>query len=74
MSLTATIYNFEIDVADDHRQAYETLALRVARHPSESEEYFWTRYWPTPSSSRTASSSRRAGCPIPTNPPSLFVI
>ena len=43
MPLTATIYNFEIDLADHDRQAYETLALRVARHPSESEEYFWTR-------------------------------
>ena len=42
-SLTATIYNFDIDFADHDRQAYETLALRVARHPSESEEYLWTR-------------------------------
>jgi uncharacterized protein YaeQ len=41
--LTATIYNFEIDLADHDRSVYETLALRVARHPSESEEYFWTR-------------------------------
>src|SRR4029079_1382054 len=29
--------------ADHDRSVYETLALRVARHPSESEEYFWTR-------------------------------
>jgi uncharacterized protein YaeQ len=43
VSLTATIYNIDIDVADHDRQAYETLALRVARHPSESEEYLWTR-------------------------------
>jgi uncharacterized protein YaeQ len=43
VSLTATIYNFDIDVADHDRQAYETLALRVARHPSESDEYLWTR-------------------------------
>jgi uncharacterized protein YaeQ len=41
--LTATIYNFDIDLADQDRQVYETLALRVARHPSESEEYLWTR-------------------------------
>ena len=43
MTLTATIYNFEIDLADQDRAVYETLALRVARHPSESEEYLWMR-------------------------------
>ncbi len=41
--LTATIYNFDIDFADNDRGVYETLALRVAKHPSESDEYFWTR-------------------------------
>jgi uncharacterized protein YaeQ len=41
--LTATIYNFDIDLADQDRHVYETLALRVARHPSESEAYLWTR-------------------------------
>lgn len=43
MSLTATIYNFEIELADSDRQVYESLALRVAQHPSESEEYLLTR-------------------------------
>jgi uncharacterized protein YaeQ len=43
MALTATIYNFDIDFADTDRHVYETLALRVARHPSESEEYLVTR-------------------------------
>lgn len=43
MALTATIYNFDIDLADHDRGLYETLSLRVARHPSESEEYLWTR-------------------------------
>ena len=43
MALTATIYNFDIDLADADRCVYESLALRVARHPSESEEYLWTR-------------------------------
>jgi uncharacterized protein YaeQ len=43
VALTATIYNFDIDLADADRGVYETLALRVARHPSESEEYLWTR-------------------------------
>ena len=43
MALTATIYNFDIDLADTDRGVYESLALRVARHPSESEEYLWAR-------------------------------
>jgi uncharacterized protein YaeQ len=43
VALTATIYNFEIDLADADRGVYESLALRVARHPSESEEYLLTR-------------------------------
>ena len=43
MALTATIHTFEIDLADSDREVYETLALRVARHPSETEEYLVTR-------------------------------
>jgi uncharacterized protein YaeQ len=39
----ATIYSFDIDLADADRQVYESLALRVARHPSESAEYLLTR-------------------------------
>jgi uncharacterized protein YaeQ len=43
VALTATVYNFDIELADSDRSVYETLALRVARHPSESEEYLLTR-------------------------------
>jgi uncharacterized protein YaeQ len=43
LALTATIYNFAIELADSDREVYESLALRVARHPSESEEYLLTR-------------------------------
>jgi len=43
MATGATIYNVDIDLADADRSVYETLALRVARHPSESEEYLLTR-------------------------------
>ena len=39
MALGATIYNFDIELADSDRHVYESLTLRVARHPSESEEY-----------------------------------
>lgn len=43
MALTATIYNFDIELADSDRQLYETLALRIAQHPSESDEYMVAR-------------------------------
>jgi uncharacterized protein YaeQ len=40
---TATIYTIGIDLADMDRGVYETLDLRVARHPSETAEYMLTR-------------------------------
>jgi len=43
MALGATIYVFDIRLADADRNVYETLSLRVARHPSESEEYLIAR-------------------------------
>ena len=43
MALSATIYNFDVELADNDRGVYESLALRVARHPSESEEYLVAR-------------------------------
>ncbi len=43
MALTATIYNFDIELSDTDRHVYESLTLRVARHPSESEEYLVAR-------------------------------
>lgn len=43
MALTATVYNFDIELANVDRGVYETLALRVAQQPSETEEYLLTR-------------------------------
>lgn len=43
MALSATVYVFTIRIADADRGVYETLNLRVARHPSESPEYLLTR-------------------------------
>ena len=43
MALGATLYNFDIELADSDRHVYESLALRVAQHPSESEEYLIAR-------------------------------
>jgi uncharacterized protein YaeQ len=43
VALNSTIHTFEIELSDVDRGVYETFALRVARHPSESEEYLVTR-------------------------------
>lgn len=43
MALTATMHNFDIQLSDVDRGVYEALAIRVARHPSETEEYLLTR-------------------------------
>ena len=43
MALTATVYQFGIELADIDRGVYETLDLRVARQPSETVEYMLTR-------------------------------
>lgn len=43
MALGATIYNFDISLSDTDRSVYETLALRVAKQPSETDDYMLTR-------------------------------
>ena len=43
MVLGATVYVFTVRLADADRNVYETLNLRLARHPSETAEYLLTR-------------------------------
>jgi uncharacterized protein YaeQ len=43
MALGATIYVFKIDLADSDRGIYLPLELRLARHPSETEDHLLTR-------------------------------
>jgi uncharacterized protein YaeQ len=43
VALTATVYNFDVQLSDVDRNVYETLAIRAARQPSETEEYLATR-------------------------------
>jgi uncharacterized protein YaeQ len=43
MAETATIYNFAVELSDTERGVYESLALRLARQPSETAEYLLTR-------------------------------
>ncbi|MGO3147066.1 MAG: YaeQ family protein [Leucobacter sp.] len=43
MAIGATIHTFDIELADVDRGTYESISLRVARHPSETETYMVTR-------------------------------
>lgn len=43
MALTATMYHLQVTLSDVDRGVYETLDLRVARHPSETMRYLITR-------------------------------
>jgi len=43
VALGATIYNFTVQLSNTDRGVYEALALKVARHPSEAEDYLLTR-------------------------------
>jgi uncharacterized protein YaeQ len=43
VALTATLFQFVIELADVDRGVYESLALKVAQHPSETEERLVTR-------------------------------
>src|SRR5205085_12148094 len=43
VALASTIYNVSVDLNDVDRGVYESLALRLAMHPSESPEYMTTR-------------------------------
>ncbi len=43
MALTATVYTFDIQLADIDRGVYEALSFRIACQPSETEEYLLSR-------------------------------
>ena len=43
MAPNATVYHLEIGLSDVERSVYETLDLRVARHPSETVRYMLIR-------------------------------
>jgi len=43
LALGATIYHFAIQLSDVDRGVYQSLALKVARHPSEAEDHLVAR-------------------------------
>jgi uncharacterized protein YaeQ len=43
MALTSTMRSFDLDLSDTDRGVYETFALRMAQHPSETDEHVVAR-------------------------------
>ncbi len=43
MALSSTLHHWKIALSDVDRGVYESLDLRIAQHPSESEQYLVTR-------------------------------
>lgn len=43
MAIGATMHTFDIQLSDVDRGVYETLSLRVAQHPSETQQFMATR-------------------------------
>ena len=43
MALSSTIYSVSVDLNDADRGVYQSIALRLALHPSETMEYMATR-------------------------------
>lgn len=69
MAVGSTVYNFDIDLADADRGVYETLALRVARHPSESDEFLVARVLAYCLEYREGIEFSRGGLSDPDDPP-----
>jgi uncharacterized protein YaeQ len=43
MALSSTMYTFDVALSDVDRGVYESLVVKAARHPSETEEYLAVR-------------------------------
>jgi uncharacterized protein YaeQ len=43
LALTATLYNFEINLSDVDRGVYETVSFKAAQQPSETDDYLIAR-------------------------------
>ena len=43
LALTATLYNFEVNLSNVDRNVYETITFKVAQQPSETNEYLIAR-------------------------------
>ena len=43
MPAGTTVYSFSLELSDTDRNVYQSLELRIARHPSETAEYLLAR-------------------------------
>jgi uncharacterized protein YaeQ len=43
LALTATLYNFEVDLSDVDRNVYEAISFKAAQQPSETDDYLIAR-------------------------------
>ncbi len=71
MALPSTILRFNLEVADVDRSTYETLELRVARHPSEGDHFLVTRVIAAALHIGDGAELSRAGLCDPDDPPVL---
>ena len=71
MALPATIQRFTIELADVDRDVYETIELRTAKHPSETDVYLVTRVIACLLHQSDGATMSRAGLCDPDDPPVL---
>lgn len=69
MALTATMYHWQIGLSDVDRGVYESLDLRLARHPSESLRYLITRAFAYALSYEEGIAFSKAGIASTDEPP-----
>lgn len=69
MALPSVIHRFILDVSDTDAAFYNTLELRVARHPSESDPFFVSRVIAAALHASEGAEMSRAGLCDPDDPP-----
>lgn len=69
MALTSTVHTLDVTLSDVDRGVYETLAFRMARHPSETAEYFVARLLAYCLSWEEGIAFSRGGLSDPDEPP-----
>ena len=69
MALPATVHRFAISLSDVDRGVYESLELRLARHPSETMRYLLTRVLAYALSYEEGIAFSKGGLSNPEEPP-----
>ena len=69
MALPATVYRMTVNLSDVDRGVYETVDLRLARHPSETLRYLVTRVLAYALSYEQGIAFSKSGLSNPDEPP-----